>query len=100
MKNKKTTIGVIGGGNMGSAIIERVRAEHKILVCEKDLRKASLLKKKFRVGLADLQTTVRESRIIFLAVKPQDFDEIFSALPQHISKKQLVFSIDTGIYPD
>ena len=91
------TIGLLGGGNMGSAIIGGIHKNYRILVCEKDRSKAFGLKRKYNVGLADLADVVRKSNVIILAVKPQDFDAVLSEVSHNISGAKLVVSIAAGI---
>lgn len=70
------TIGIIGGGNMGAAIINGIVGKYKIIVCEKDKRRCLFLRRKFKVAIQDLQSLVGKSDIIILAVKPQDSDRV------------------------
>jgi len=72
------TIGIIGGGNMGMAIIEGIRRQYKVLVCEKDSVRSQELKKRFKITTQDLDAVIKKSKIVILAVKPQDFDSILS----------------------
>lgn len=93
----QTTIGLIGAGNMGMAILKGIAKKFKVLVCEKDSVRAEELKKKFKLRSEDFRTVVNKSQIIILAVKPQDFDGILEELAQPITQKQLVISIAAGI---
>jgi pyrroline-5-carboxylate reductase len=95
---KKMTVGVIGGGNMGGAIIHGIHKEYTIFLCEADKKKAHVLKRKNHgIQLADLSTTLAKSQIIILAVKPQDFEEILTEVKKYITPKHLVISIAAGI---
>lgn len=91
------TIGIIGGGNMGSAIIGGIRRQYKVLVCEKDSVRSQELKKKFKIIMQDLNTVIKRSKIVILAVKPQDFDLVLEEIAKTISSSQLVISIAAGI---
>ena len=91
------TIGFIGGGNMGAAIISRACKQFKILVCEKDKKRAAFLKRKFKVVNKDLASMVNASDVIVLAVKPQDFDGVLDQIKGAISSRQVVISIAAGI---
>ncbi len=93
----QTTIGLIGAGNMGCAILKGIAKKFKVLVCEKDSVRAEELKKKFKLRSEDFKTVVSKSQIIILAVKPQDFDGILEELVQQITRKQLVISIAAGM---
>lgn len=93
----KLTIGIIGGGNMGGAIISGIASQYSIYLCEQDLTKANQLKKKFGVKISDLPTLLSSSQAIILAVKPQDFDTILGQVAEDINAKTLVISIAAGI---
>jgi pyrroline-5-carboxylate reductase len=95
---KKMTVGVIGGGNMGGAIIHGIHHDYVIYLCEADKKKAHVLKRKNHgIKLADLKTTITESQMIILAVKPQDFDVVLSEIKKYITPKHLVISIAAGM---
>jgi pyrroline-5-carboxylate reductase len=94
---KKITVGIIGGGNMGSAIIGGIRHKFRVCVCEKDAKRSALLRKKWRVAVVDLKTLAARSSVIILAVKPQDFDGILDELKPFITPRHLVISIAAGI---
>ena len=70
----KLTIGIIGGGNMGAAILAGVRGDYAVNVCEQDSGRRQFLKRKFHVTAKDLKAVVGQSDVIILAVKPQQFD--------------------------
>ena len=93
----KTKIGIIGGGNMGTAILAGIGRKFTLRVCEQDAKRAGSLKRRFGVKVADLTTVAAESRIIILAVKPQNFDEVLAALRGRIRQDQLIISIAAGI---
>lgn len=90
-------IGIIGAGNMGGAILERVYKKHTVLICEADARRAGALAKKFKVKNLDLAAIVRDSDALLLAVKPQNFDALLSEVRRVVKKGQLVISIAAGI---
>ena len=95
--NKKLCIGIIGGGNMGAAIIGGIRKKYRVLVCEKDDKRRAFLKKNFRLSVNDLRVVVENSNVLILAVKPQDFDAILQELKGFITNKHLVISIAAGM---
>ena len=93
----KIKIGMIGGGNMGGAIISGIRKHYNVAVCEQDSKRRQWLKKKYKVMTGDLKTVVQRSQVIILAVKPQSFDALLKELKPFLSKGQLVISIAAGI---
>lgn len=90
-------LGIVGGGNMGTAIINRTFKKYSIAVCENDLARVALLKKKFRVSCVDLNKLVAVSDIIILAVKPQDIESVLGELKALLTPKKIVISIAAGL---
>ncbi len=74
----KKTIGIIGFGNMGSAIAEGIKDKYQVFVFDKDKDKTKNLSGiKISVSLADLANKVDT---IILAVKPQDFRDVLKEM--------------------
>jgi pyrroline-5-carboxylate reductase len=87
-------IGIIGYGNMGSAIAGRIKSKYRVLVFDKDRTKTKDLK-----GIeltSSAQELVENTDVIILAVKPQDFDALLGEIKEYI-KGKLVISIAAGI---
>jgi len=81
----KKTIGIIGGGNMGGAIIAGISKEYKVLVCEQDERRCRWLKQKYKVSAGDIEAVIEKSNVIILAVKPQNFDYVLEKISAYLS---------------
>lgn len=90
-------IAIIGGGNMGTAILSRIRRKYPVQVCEASAERRDYLKKTFKVKAADLSAAVKACDIIILAVKPQDFDSILGQIKSIVNAKKLIISIAAGI---
>ena len=116
------TIGIIGFGNMGSAIAERIKSAYKVIVFDKDKQKTKpLVEKSSSSGChgtvpanaknlllegncpdqiitasKDIADLLKQSDVIILAVKPQDFDIILNEMKDCI-KNKLIISIAAGI---
>ncbi|MCI0674233.1 MAG: pyrroline-5-carboxylate reductase [Phycisphaerales bacterium] len=93
-------LGIIGGGNMGSAILggciqSRVLAAHQIIVAEIDAQKRRELAK---LGCATTESAVAACAAdqIILAVKPQAFPPIAREIGWAVNAK-LVISIMAGL---
>ena len=95
MRNKRITF--IGAGNMASAIIGGLSSTD-ITIYDKDKSKYEKFENKGIGTSASIKDAVREGDIIFLCVKPQNFDEILPELAacQDIQNKVIV-SIAAGI---
>ena len=94
-------IGIIGGGNMGKAIIKGLLAAPQgptLLAWDaaSDCRK--LLKEKLQVPVAqDNQELVSNSDIIILAVKPQIIDPVMNEIAASLTSEKLLISIAAGV---
>lgn len=87
-------IGIIGFGNMGSAIAQQLASDYKVSVYDKETEKISAAKE---VDVAkDILGLVNSVGIIILAVKPQDFENLLLEIKSSVSQK-LIISIAAGI---
>ena len=87
-------VGIIGFGNMGSAIAERIKKDYSVSVFEKDAAKISAASGiKACAGIKEL---LDSADIVILAVKPQDFENVLNEIKPYI-KDKLVISIAAGI---
>ncbi len=96
-------IGVLGVGNMGSAIIEGllkkgIAKPSQVWVCDKIKEKASQFAAKWKTKIVPYPASlVSETDVILLAIKPQDLSEIGSALKINLEGKgYTVISILAG----
>jgi len=90
-------IGIIGGGNMGEAIIASSIKRFFIHVSEKNEQRRQYLKQTYKLIPYDIPRLAQISDIIILAVKPQDAAEVLKELARVIKKETLVISIAAGI---
>ncbi|MCX5701884.1 MAG: pyrroline-5-carboxylate reductase [Candidatus Omnitrophica bacterium] len=92
----KMKIGIIGFGNMGSAIAERLKSKYKVFVFDKDKTKTVILKD--IIVANSIGELCRMSDTLILAVKPQDFDAVLVEIKSctHLADK-LFISIAAGI---
>ncbi|MCX5715134.1 MAG: pyrroline-5-carboxylate reductase [Candidatus Omnitrophica bacterium] len=87
-------IGIIGCGNMGSAIAARIKNKYNIFAFDKDKEKTKGLKD---ITVSDtISCLVKDSDVVILAVKPQDFDGVLNEIKPSITNK-LIVSIAAGI---
>lgn len=94
---KKTkTIGILGGGVMGSlmarGIMETFPAA-SLIICERNEENAKNLQKKYHACVTTNGDDLARADIVILAVKPQDF----SSVDVKIKKDALVISIMAGV---
>lgn len=97
------TIGIIGFGNMGRAIAERVKVGSsfgqeiklfKIIVFDKD-RSKIVNADKLDIA-SDIKELMKKSEALMLAVKPQDFDVVLDEVKKHLDG-HLIISIAAGV---
>lgn len=97
------TIGFIGGGNMGGAIIggliqAKLYSSDEVMVYDVYAPAADGLREKFGVNaVRDMNLLIEESETILLSVKPQVLPEVLKEIGGKISKDKLVISIAAGI---
>ena len=93
-KSLRKKVGVIGYGNMGSAIAERIKRKYRVYVFEKDKNKMRNLSD---MEIADnVKDLVNKTDVVIIAVKPQDSDPVLNEIRDCV-KDNLVISIAAGI---
>jgi len=93
-------IGFIGGGNMAEALIKGIAGRHArdIIVSELRDERRAYLEKTYKIkSTSDNKEVVKNCRIIILAVKPQNMDEVTAEISDIISPDKIVVSIAAGI---
>ena len=100
---KGDTVGLIGGGKMGSALAGGIVSgglvpASQVVVADVDADRLQELSKTLGVGVTrDCRQAAKASRILILAVKPQTISEVLSDLSGVVGKSHLVISIAAGI---
>lgn len=96
-----TSVAILGAGNMGEAIIRAliykgIKPDY-INVFDKKRERLSEIVKIYNVKSSpDNPTAVKNSRFIIIAVKPQDINEVLSAIKDSVDDKILI-SIAAGV---
>lgn len=97
------TIGIIGCGNMGQAIIEGLVSSgliprSKIFVTDIERNKTTAVKAKFKVNIEQSNIyLVRNADIVILAIKPQIMDLVLNEIRNKVTKSKLYISVAAGI---
>jgi len=97
-----TRIGIIGGGNMGEALLKgllekRVVRRRNLLVGELDATRRTYLRRRYGVhAISDNRRVVRRCDLLILAVKPQEFQKLFEEIGPPPKGKRFI-SIAAGI---
>jgi pyrroline-5-carboxylate reductase len=100
MTNEK--LAIIGGGNMGSAIIRGLinkgYSSPDILLFEIDQKRRTELKNSYNISVSDtIDNGIKEYPSIIIAVKPQNVENVLDNLSTHISEKNLLISVAAGV---
>jgi pyrroline-5-carboxylate reductase len=93
-------IGFIGGGNMAEALIKGILQDGNkdILVSEPRGERRSYLEKTYGIKTtSDNKEVCTNCRIILLAVKPQNMDEVTGEIADALSPDTFIVSIAAGI---
>ncbi len=95
-------IGFIGAGKMAEALIKavinsKITSNNKVYASDRNKERLQYIKKETKINVSnDNDKTVNNSDIIFLAVKPQNMDEVLDEIKNKV-KNQLIVSIAAGI---
>ena len=87
-------IGIIGYGNLGAAIAQGLKDKYVVGVYDKDQNKITALKN--ITAANNSGELVKQSEVIILAVKPQDFGILLNEIKPFVENKLLI-SIAAGI---
>lgn len=96
-------IAVIGGGNLGTAIVEGILKSGfskpaDITVTKRNIATLTPLKEKGVKITADNGKAVQAADIVILAIKPFQVKEVLEAISKELTSKHLLISVLTGIY--
>lgn len=98
--------GFIGAGNMGSALADAIRkvlAGEKIIVSDACTDKATALSEKLGCAFGTNYDVVKNSRFVFLGVKPQMLSSVLNDLREAISERStpcIFISMAAGVRLD
>lgn len=96
-------ITIIGGGNMGityakAFLKSEIIVKTDLTIIEKFIERAACLRGELGVNvIGDIDTNIGNSKIIIIAVKPQDFRTLASQIAAYLHDGQLIISIMAGI---
>lgn len=97
----KIKIGFIGTGNMGSAIIQGIRAKYnddaEIYAYDTDTSKLEALKEESIYAAKSECDLCEKSKYVFLAIKPQVFEKVLPKLAEAVTEDTVIVSIAAGI---
>lgn len=97
------TVGVIGCGNMGTALImgmikSRFVSSSGIIAWDSSAKKLERLARSIGIRPARSNSEIaQKAQVILLAVKPQQMEEVLEEIRPHLGKRPLLISIAAGI---
>jgi len=103
MTIKGLTVGFIGGGNMGEALIKGLLEASLVpatSIHATDVRLERLKELDRRYGIqvsSDNADVVRHSDIVILAVKPQIMDAVLKEIAPAVTRRKLLISVAAGV---
>ena len=94
-------LGIIGCGNMGSALAEGVLSKkilpfNNIYISDEDANKVKVLYRKFGIRVATNEEIVKKCDTIIVAVKPQDYKSLISSIRDGLDQAKHLISIMAG----
>ncbi|MBU0578327.1 pyrroline-5-carboxylate reductase [Patescibacteria group bacterium] len=101
-------IAVIGGGNMGSAMVnawlnKKICRPSDLLIFDRNFEKLKIFHSKFKIQNSKLKTKtedcydLKKYDVVVIAVKPQDIKKLLGEIKSHLSKKAVIVSVAAGI---
>ena len=91
-------IAIIGCGTIGKAIAEKLAPFHTLHLYNKSYEKAAHLEK-LGVGVSykDCLQAIQNAKVILIAVKPQNINEVAQTFGKKLKKSQVVISLLAGV---
>ena len=98
-------IGFIGAGNMAEAIIKgaldkKAVSPEDLIIFDIDIKKQNQMAAKGIEAAQSASWVVERSHIVFLAVKPQNYEEVLSEISAVTTEEKIFVSIAAGISTD
>jgi pyrroline-5-carboxylate reductase len=94
-------LAVIGGGKIGEALlaglVRRAGTAAGIVLVGRSPERTAAVGARYGVDVVDLATAAARSRVLLIAVKPQDVDVLVGQLAPHVGPEHLVVSVAAGV---
>jgi pyrroline-5-carboxylate reductase len=100
LKVSKMKVGFIGAGVMGTALIKSlldssIRPE-QIFISEKNESRANQVARELNIKVLSLVEIAKKCDVLFLAVKPQDLENLLIEIRQNLNGNTVLISIAAG----
>jgi pyrroline-5-carboxylate reductase len=94
-------LAVIGGGKIGEALltglVRRAGSASGIVLVGRSPERTATVAARHGVEVVDLAAAAARSRVLLIAVKPQDVDVLVQQLAPHVGPEHLVVSVAAGV---
>jgi pyrroline-5-carboxylate reductase len=94
-------LAVIGGGKIGEALlaglVRRAGGAEGVVLVGRSPERTAAVATRHGVEVADLAAAAARSRVLLIAVKPQDVDVLIGQLAPHVGPQHLVVSVAAGV---
>jgi len=91
-------IAIIGCGNMGSALAQRLSKTHQLFLYDHHIEKTEQLAQEgCGKSCQSIKEAVNHAELVILAVKPQNVTEIGKLIGKELKKEQILISLLSGI---
>ena len=98
------TIGLVGAGKMGEALIKGLLSSGRtlpIIACDRDRERLGYIASTYGVKVYPKASDIAEKAdVIILAVKPQDVEEALEGMKEALTEDKLLVSIAAGVTID
>ena len=96
------TIGFIGCGNMGKAMVEGIMKAQLVdgdhmIVSNQHPEKLETLSRTYDLYISDNETVACNADILFLAVKPHMYGKIIEKIREHVKPNAIMVDIAAGV---
>lgn len=96
----KYSVGFIGAGNMGGALIDAVcrkTCPENVAIYDKDTAKAQKKSDMVGANYVDIKTVASQSEFLFLGVKPNIISIVADEIKDYITKDTVIVSMAAGV---
>ncbi len=91
-------ITILGCGNMGEALAQRLSANNQLYLYDRHIEKAKMLEQEgFGRAAMDIKEALAHSEVLILAVKPQNLKEAAGLIGKTLKKEQILISLLAGV---
>ena len=94
-------LAIIGAGKIGEALlaglVRRAGSAAGVVLVGRSAERSAAVSARYGVEVVDLATAAARSRVLLVAVKPQDVDVLVEQLAPHVRPGHLVVSVAAGV---